>query len=74
MKVGDRVTVVKIPEDLPEDNTSLLRLFNGCLGKTFDIAAFDGDLAELHVGEAFGDAKEKHRIWLPREYLKLAKA
>lgn len=74
MKVGDKVKVVKIPEDLPEDNASLLRLFKGSLGKKFDIVAFDGDLAELHVGEAFGDAKEKHRIWLPLNYLKLANA
>jgi len=73
MKVGDRVAVVKIPEDLPEDNKSLLRLFNGCLGKEFVIAAFDGDLAELHVGEVFGDAKEKHRVWLPLDYLKLVR-
>jgi hypothetical protein len=70
MNVGEKVTVVKIPDDLPEDNKSLHRLFNGCLGKSFDIVAFDGDLAELHVGEAFGDAKEKHRVWLPRAYLK----
>lgn len=70
MNVGEKVTVVKIPDDLPEDNKSLIRLFNGCLGKTFDIAAFDGDLIELHVGEVFGDAKDKHKIWLPREYLK----
>ncbi|MEZ5898630.1 MAG: hypothetical protein R3D51_03965 [Hyphomicrobiaceae bacterium] len=74
MQVGDTVTVVKIPEDLPEDNKSLLRLFNGCLGKQFQIAAFDGDLVELHVGEAFGDAKQKHKIWLPQDYLKRVRA
>lgn len=70
MNIGDKVQVVKIPEDLPDDNKALLRLFNGCLGKEFAIAAWDGDLAELHVGEAFGDAKDKHKIWLPKEYLK----
>lgn len=70
MNVGDKVSVVKLPEDLPENNEALLTLFKGCLGKEFAIVAFDDDLAELHVGEAFGEPREKHRIWLPREYLK----
>jgi hypothetical protein len=71
MKIGDTVKVVKIPSDLP-DNDALRKLFNGCVGKTFQIAAFDDDLAELHVGEAFGQAKDQKRIWLPPEYLALA--
>jgi len=47
----------------------LQKLFRGCLGKTFTVAGFDGDLIELHVGEAFGDAANKHQIWLEPEYL-----
>lgn len=73
MKIGDTVTVKKIPDDLPDD-PALKKLFKGCVGKSFQIADFDGDLAELHVGEAFGEAKEKHRIWLPPEFLKRATA
>lgn len=69
MKIGDRVSVVRVPPDLPDD-PALRTLFKGCVGKQFTIADFDGDLAELHVGEAFGEAKEKHRIWLPPEFLK----
>ena len=70
MNVGDKVCVVKLPVDLPENNEALHKLFKGCVGKEFSIVAFDDDLAELHVGEAFGEPSEKHRIWLPREYLK----
>ncbi len=70
MNIGDKVCVVKLPEDLPENNQALVTLFKGCLGKEFAIVAFDDDLAELHVGSAFGEADDKHRIWLPREYLK----
>lgn len=72
MKIGDKVKVVKMPSDLPDDD-ALRKLFKGCVGKTFQIAAFDDDLAELHVGEAFGEAKDKHRIWLPPEYLAAVK-
>lgn len=70
MNVGDKVCVVKLPEDLPENNQALVKLFKECLGKEFNIVAFDDDLAELHVGEAFGEPSDKHRIWLPKEYLK----
>ena len=33
MNVGDKVSVVKLPEDLPENNDALVTLFKGCLGK-----------------------------------------
>lgn len=73
MNVGDTVKVKKIPQDLPDD-VALQRLFKGCLGKSFEIVAFDDDLAELHVGEAFGEAKDRHRIWLPVDCLSAVKA
>jgi hypothetical protein len=74
MNIGDKVKVSRIPADLPKDNATLQKLFKGCLGKTFTIAAFDGDLVELHVGEAFGEAPEKHQIWLEPEYLRHVEA
>ena len=74
MNIGDKVKVSKIPADLPKDNAALQKLFKGSLGKTFTVAGFDGDLIELHVGEAFGEAAEKHRIWLEPEYLKHVEA
>lgn len=69
MKIGDKVKVRRIPADLPKDNQALQTLFRGCLGKTFTVAGIDGDLIELHVGEAFGEAAEKHQIWLEPDYL-----
>jgi hypothetical protein len=69
MKVGDQVRVTKIPDDLPKDNKQLQTLFRGCMNKTFPIAAFDGDLIELHVGEAFGKPADYHRIWLDAAHL-----
>jgi hypothetical protein len=74
MNIGDKVKVSRIPADLPKDNAALQKLFKGCLGKTFTIAALDGDLYELHVGEAFGEAPEKHQIWLDAEHLKRVEA
>ena len=74
MKVGDTVRVTKIPADLPADNVQLQTMFRGCLNKTFKIAAVDGDLIELHVGEAFGKPAEFHQIWLEPNHLKLVEA
>lgn len=70
MNVGDKVRVTKIPADLPEDNAQLQTLFKGCLHKTFAIAGFDGDLIELHVGEAFGKPANYHQIWLDADHVK----
>ncbi len=74
MNIGDKVKVTKVPADLPKDNRALQTLFRGALGKTFSIAGFDGDLIELHIGDAFGEAPEKHRIWLEPSYLKRVEA
>jgi hypothetical protein len=74
MKIGDIVRVTKIPADLPPGDVPLQTLFRGCLGKTFPIVAFDDDLIELHVGEAFGEAPERHRIWVDAQHVKLQQA
>jgi hypothetical protein len=74
MKIGDTVRVTKIPADLPKDNKPLQTLFRGCLGKDFKIAAFDDDLLELHVGEAFGEPADKHRIWIGPDHVTLLQA
>lgn len=73
MNVGDKVKVTKIPKDLPL-TAQLQTLFRGCVGKTFTIAAIDDELFELHVGEAFGDPPDKHRIWLDAAHLKKVEA
>ena len=74
MKIGDKVRVTKIPEGLPEGNRQLETLFKTCIGKTFEIAAFDGDLLELNVGEAFGKPSDYHKIWVGEEHVKLVQA
>ncbi|HVZ05556.1 hypothetical protein [Hyphomicrobium sp.] len=71
MKIGDKVRVERMPDGLPPDNKQLQTLFGGCVGKTFPIVAFDGDLVELHVGEVFGKPAEHHQIWLEPSQVKL---
>jgi len=73
MKIGDLVRLTKVPSDLPDD-TQLQTLFQGCVGKSFPIVAFDDDLIELHVGEAFGQVADYHRIWVDAGHVKLQKA
>ena len=74
MNIGDTVRVLKIPDTLPKDNPALLTLFRGCVGKAFPIVAFDGDLIELHVGEAFGKTAPHHQIWLEPDNVQLVEA
>jgi hypothetical protein len=64
MNIGDKVRVLGVPDGVPQDNKMLLKLFKGCVGKTFPIVKFDDGLVELHVGEAFGKSAEYHQIWL----------
>lgn len=74
MKIGDKVRVERMPDGLPADNKQLQTLFRGCLGKTFPIVKFDGDLVELHVGEVFGKPADYHQIWLEQSQVKLIEA
>ena len=74
MKIGDKVRVERVPDGLPKDNKQLQTLFRGCLGKTFPIVKFDGDLIELHVGEVFGKPADYHQIWLEQGQVKLIEA
>lgn len=74
MKIGDKVRVLSMPDGLPKDNKQLMTLFRGCVGKTFPIAKFDGDLIELHVGEVFGKSAEHHQIWLEPSHVQLVEA
>jgi len=74
MKIGDKVRVERMPDGLPPDNKQLHTLFRGCLGKTFPIVKFDGDLIELHVGEVFGKPADYHQIWLEQGQVKLIEA
>jgi len=74
MNIGDKVRVLRMPDGLPPDNKQLQPLFRNCVGKTFPIVKFDGDLIELHVGEVFGKALNYHQIWLDPSQVKLVEA
>ncbi|HEY8128153.1 MAG TPA: hypothetical protein VIF39_05470 [Hyphomicrobium sp.] len=74
MNIGDKVRVLGIPDGVPADNKMLLKLFSGCVGKTFPIVKIDDGLVELHVGEAFGKPAEYHQIWLEQSQLEVVEA
>jgi len=59
---------------VPPDNKMLLKLFQGCIGKTFPIVKFDDGLVELHVGEVFGKPAEYHQIWLEPSQVEVVEA
>lgn len=76
MKVGDRVKLAGIPAGLKDDAEMQTRsLFEKCLGGNFIIATIktiEGlpyPLAELHVGEALGEASYMHTILVEEEFL-----
>lgn len=71
MRIGDKVKVVAIPDELPE-TMGTPALFNACLGKVFPIAGFEGPLIELEVGEALGKPSYMHSIWIERDYVRPA--
>ena len=51
MNIGDKVRVLGFLHGVPADNKMLLKLFSGCVGKTFPIVKIDDWLVELHVGK-----------------------
>ncbi|MBS0234404.1 MAG: hypothetical protein JSR99_13075 [Proteobacteria bacterium] len=74
MNIGDKVRVLGVPDGVPPDNKMLLKLFQGCIGKTFPIVKFDDGLVELHVGEVFGKPAEYHQIWLEPSQVQVVEA
>jgi hypothetical protein len=79
VKKGDRVRVIAIPADLPEDERMQTRaLFEQCVGRTFSIASIkevEGlpyPLIQLDVGEVNGHAPYLETIWIEPQYLELA--
>ena len=76
MTVGDRVRLVGIPPDLPNDEKLQTRqLFEKCLGQTFTIAGLDAvdglpyRLVRLDVGHILGQASYRQTIWVEPQYL-----
>jgi hypothetical protein len=63
-----RVRVIAVPPDLPDDALGTLDLFRKCVGHCFDVVRRNGHLLELHVGEMMGEAPYMHSIWIETEY------
>ena len=69
MKIGDRVRLVAIPDDLPSDDEpgalDTNSLFRRCLGRVFPVAGFNElGYAELEVGEVNGQPPCMESIWV----------
>ncbi len=69
MKVGDRIRIIGVPPDLPDDDLGTKRLFGLCLGRVFPIAGFNGELLELDVGEVLSEPSYMHTICIEPEFV-----
>jgi hypothetical protein len=71
MKIGDKVRVIRIPPGLPEGEIGTKSLFESCVGRTFPIVGFQGNLLELEVGEILGKESYMDSIWIEPEHVKI---
>jgi hypothetical protein len=78
MKTGDRVRVVGIPAELPENNELKTRaLFEKCVGRSFHVTAveniegLDAPLLRLDVGHILDAEPWEHTIWIEPGYVEL---
>jgi hypothetical protein len=76
VNAGDRVRVIGIPSDLPDDpRLKTCEIFQRCLGHTFtvmgidEIAGLPNPLVRLDVGEVTGQESFMETIWIEPEYL-----
>ncbi|MGB5215395.1 MAG: hypothetical protein WBN88_17325 [Anderseniella sp.] len=78
VKIGDRVRLVAIPDDLPPDDEpgalDTNSLFQRCLGRVFPVAGFNAlGYVELEVGEVNGQPPSMESIWVEPRYLVVVK-
>jgi hypothetical protein len=78
MKIGDNVRIVRLPENLVDDQDLQTKsLFELCLGRVFAIVGIvpvhenDSRLLELEVGEVLGEFSAKHSIWIESDLVEL---
>ena len=69
VKIGDRVRLVAIPDDLPPDDEpgtlGTNSLFQRCLGRVFSVVGINElGYAELEVGEVNGQPRYMDSIWV----------
>jgi len=72
-QIGQRVKVVSVPTDLPNDELQTRKIFALCLGRVFAVVGVNGNLVELEVGEVVGGPAYAHSIWVEPEHLERAK-
>jgi len=73
VKIGDKVRLVQLPEDILAGNAHLetLAVFRKCLGKQFKVGGFNEDgWVELHVGNITKSKSEA--IWVEPNLLELS--
>jgi len=79
VKVGDKVRVIGIPENLPDNDIGTRQVFELCVGRTFPVEdvrrveGLDHDVIELLVGEVVGEPDYMHSIYIEPEFLELVR-
>jgi hypothetical protein len=71
LKVGDRVRLIQVPPALPQGEMNTRSLFEVCVGRTFPIVGFNGDLMELEVGEVLDKDPCMDSIWIEPQFVEL---
>ena len=71
MKIGDRVRVLTVPADLQDGELNTRSLFKLCVGRTFSIVGFQGNLLELEVGEVLSKEPCMDSIWIEPEHVEI---
>ena len=72
MRIGDYITVKRIPNGLDDETRVLFEL---CIGQTLPIVAIvavpetGGELLELHVGRVVDRPDYIHSIWIEKEFV-----
>ena len=78
MKTGDRIRVVNIPSDLPDNELRTAEIFRRCLGRIFPVVEMvevEGrEFLKLEVGDACGEAPCMQTIWIEPEFVELVEA
>lgn len=74
MKIGDKVRVARLPQQLPQREADDLRtrqIFELCVGRVFPVVGLVNGLIELEVGEVVGERAYMHSIWIEPDCVKL---
>ena len=73
MNIGDRVRVVTIPSELPENEIRTRSVFELCIGQVFPVVGLQGNLLELHVGDVLGKPAYMDSIWIEPEHVEVVR-